>query len=647
MPVPDTQAQPASKIPPPPPGFTPEQAPAAAPPPPPGFTPETAQPAAKPEQPGFWQRLGESIGLPTSAELEQHGHAVQEHPIQSAIEADPTVSAAKGLYGYGKRVLTGSGEASKEVGEAARNIKEGGPVLPNIGKAGYAEVNNAVGALPFVGEPAQKVGQDVSEGNYKGAAGGATGIAAQVVAPELIDRAPAGITKVKGVAGTAMRTPEGTLRPGVRATARAAGALAGHASGIPGAEIAGVFAGPSVADALVPNRPGAVTVAERRAAAAAEKAAAKADAAARQPVPLRNSPYYAENQAKAAATAKAETEARQPVPVTQSPYYAQNQAKLAEQSAAAKAATKADAEAREAVPITQSPYYAENQAKAKADAAAREPVPVTQSPYWTQNKAKAAAEAKAAKPMITVPGETSGPRSVGSEGRPATWTNERVMQLAREGNREAIQQAVRRGMELPPNARYVAGDADFSSGAYNPRSVTVFSPDGTPIKSSGRRIQTTPGIQPRESEELGFPGKRGDREAAVDMSPSAPAKPLTHRTEAPGEVANEGKLGPRADDGEIELIGEHSGPRANASGAPGGGGLEEQARAASEKAQGVKYFREKPGGVREPLIGLGRQDLKAGPGQRIIKVEANGVETVLDEQRIRPQAARPFRRKPE
>jgi hypothetical protein len=612
MPAPDTQAQPASKIPPPPPGFTPEQAPAAAPPPPPGFTPEKA------EQPGFWQRLGESIGLPTGAELEQHGHAVQEHPIQSAIEADPTVSAAKGLYDYGKRVLTGSGEASKEVGEAARNIKEGGPVLPNVGKAGYAEVNNALGALPFVGEPAQKVGQDVSTGNYKGAAGGATGIAAQVVAPELIDRAPAGITKVKGIAGTAMRTPEGKLRPGVSATARAAGALAGHASGIPGADIAGVFAGPSVADALVPNRPGAVTVAERRAAAATEKAAAKADAAARQPVPLRNSPYYAENQAKAAAAAKAETEAREPVPVTQSPYYAQNQAKLAEQAASEKAATK-------------------------ADVAAREPVPVTQSPYWTQNKAKAAAEAKAAKPMITVPGETTGPRSVGSEGRPATWTNERVMQLAREGNREAIQQAVRRGMELPPNARYVAGDADFSSGAYNPRSVTVFSPDGTPIKSTGRRIQTTPGIQPRESEELGFPGKRGDREAAVDMSPSAPAKPLTHRTEAPGEVADEGKLGPRADEGEIELVGEHSGPRANASGAPGGGGLEEQARAASEKAQGVKYFREKPGGVREPLIGLGRQDLKAGPGQKIIRVEPNGSETVLDQG---SHPARPLNRTP-
>ncbi|HET8924853.1 MAG TPA: hypothetical protein VFN26_17875 [Candidatus Acidoferrum sp.] len=52
------------------------------------------------------------------------------------------------------------------------------------------------------------------------------------------------------------------------------------------------------------------------------------------------------------------------------------------------------------------------------------------------------------------------PRFAGSEGRAATWTNEDVMRLARQGNREAIQQAVRRGMELPPGARYVMGDPD-------------------------------------------------------------------------------------------------------------------------------------------------------------------------------------------
>jgi len=52
----------------------------------------------------------------------------------------------------------------------------------------------------------------------------------------------------------AARDETGKLRPGVKVAARAAGAAAGHATGIPGAEIAGVFSGPSLADALIPNR---------------------------------------------------------------------------------------------------------------------------------------------------------------------------------------------------------------------------------------------------------------------------------------------------------------------------------------------------------------------------------------------------------
>lgn len=76
---------------------------------------------------------------------------------------------------------------------------------------------------------------------------------------------------------------------------------------------------------------------ESMAKATTERAAAKADAAARQPVPLTDSPNYPKWKAdQAAATqavkdaAKAEAAARQPVPVSQSPYYTQNQAAAAE-----------------------------------------------------------------------------------------------------------------------------------------------------------------------------------------------------------------------------------------------------------------------------------------------------------------------------
>lgn len=75
------------------------------------------------------------------------------------------------------------------------------------------------------------------------------------------------------------------------------------------------------------------------------------------------------------------------------------------------------------------------------------------------------------------------PRFTGSEGRAATWTNERVLSEAARGNRVAIEQANRRGLELPPNARYVMGDPDLPRAVYNPKETTIFSPEGTPIRN--------------------------------------------------------------------------------------------------------------------------------------------------------------------
>lgn len=85
-----------------------------------------------------------------------------------------------------------------------------------------------------------------------------------------------------------------------------------------------------------------------------------------------------------------------------------------------------------------------------------------------------------------------GPRVSDSEGRPATWTNERVLQLARQGNRDAIAQAVRRGMELPENTRYVMGDAAYPRAVYNPKEVTIFTPEGTPIRNVADPRVTAP-----------------------------------------------------------------------------------------------------------------------------------------------------------
>lgn len=101
---------------------------------------------------------------------------------------------------------------------------------------------------------------------------------------------------------------------------------------------------------------------------------------------------------------------------------------------------------------------------------------------------KTVAEQLAKKPAeIIRPGDPSA-RMVGNEGRPATWTNEAVLEEARKGNREAIQQVVRRKLPVPPNMRYVAGDPSYSSGVYNPRDVTIFTPEGTPIRQGGKKL---------------------------------------------------------------------------------------------------------------------------------------------------------------
>lgn len=84
---------------------------------------------------------------------------------------------------------------------------------------------------------------------------------------------------------------------------------------------------------------------------------------------------------------------------------------------------------------------------------------------------------------VVTPSEAN-PRFTGSEGRAATWTNDQVIKLAKQGNREAIAQVTRRGLDMPENVRYVAGDADYPRAVYNPRNVTRFTPSGEPIRQA-------------------------------------------------------------------------------------------------------------------------------------------------------------------
>lgn len=120
------------------------------------------------------------------------------------------------------------------------------------------------------------------------------------------------------------------------------------------------------------------------------------------------------------------------------------------------------------------------------------PVPITQGPNFDIEGYKQGVAARTSEPQSDI-GRIERPEAgpakpAVSEGRPATWTNERVMELARQGNRDAIAQVGRRGLVLPENSRYVAGDVDFPRVVLNPREVTQFTPEGVPISQGGKLI---------------------------------------------------------------------------------------------------------------------------------------------------------------
>ena len=154
------------------------------------------------------------------------------------------------------------------------------------------------------------------------------------------------------------RNETGKVRPLVNVLSRGVGAAVGHATGIPGAEVAGLFSGPSLADAFIPAREPSVAGA----------------------IPIRNSPNYDAAAYKAGRTGE--------LPQGNDTPFAQVASKRALLS--------------------------------------RTPA--------------------------------------ASEGRPATWTNERVLQLAAWGDPDALQQARLRGLNVksqysPSNGSpFVVGD---------------------------------------------------------------------------------------------------------------------------------------------------------------------------------------------
>lgn len=132
----------------------------------------SVEPAPDSAPPGFLTRLGQSLGVPTS-EAEARAMA----PSTAEMVLGPAATGAKMVYNYGKNIVAGEKSSMRESKEALSNIMQGGPVLPNLGKATYGSVKGVLeGPLSiFGGQGLQQAGEDIAEGNLSGGAGGVVG----------------------------------------------------------------------------------------------------------------------------------------------------------------------------------------------------------------------------------------------------------------------------------------------------------------------------------------------------------------------------------------------------------------------------------------------------------------------------------------
>jgi hypothetical protein len=126
----------------------------------------------------FGTRLGQSLGVPTNKE--ELTAAGTPPSIPEAIAGPGPSGIYNQLVQSGKTLYQGAKDTYKEAKEAGQNIAAGGPVLQNIAKPASTALNATVGAVPFIGAPTVRAGEDVAAKNYAGAAGGLTGVLGQV-----------------------------------------------------------------------------------------------------------------------------------------------------------------------------------------------------------------------------------------------------------------------------------------------------------------------------------------------------------------------------------------------------------------------------------------------------------------------------------
>lgn len=143
---------------------------------PPGFELEPESQAAV-NKPGFFKRFGQSLGIPTSREeLDEVMRESQPRSVGDVLKKSALGPVAEFAVSHARQAGRGIAEGLTEAAEAGQNIAEGGPIGPNVGKTISGALHGTLQSVPLVGAPIETAGEDIAQGNIRGAAGGLTAV---------------------------------------------------------------------------------------------------------------------------------------------------------------------------------------------------------------------------------------------------------------------------------------------------------------------------------------------------------------------------------------------------------------------------------------------------------------------------------------
>jgi hypothetical protein len=137
---------------------------------------QPTQPDVAPEKSGFFSRAAESLGVPRSMD-ELRGMLPAPKDMQLGPMGAAQSFAKKIVTDYGSNLKNRFKQGIAETRDAQQNVKEGGPVIPNIKKTLAAGTDFALrGVLPPVGgNTVANMGQDTFDQNYPAMGGDIVG----------------------------------------------------------------------------------------------------------------------------------------------------------------------------------------------------------------------------------------------------------------------------------------------------------------------------------------------------------------------------------------------------------------------------------------------------------------------------------------